>query len=575
VLAGLALLACPAPLAPFSLSPALSSIASFLPVILFVMARILTPVSRQFSRWRRRKPPRQRRASSHASFLQRILLVLQCILQCWLALLLASYSVHHLQNFLHGPIPIHASSLHPAFLQHRNAPFQTVSHTHHSLTPPSRSSQPPAHPGCDCTVTCTNNPVNPTQTPHAPAWDPDLGSDGVFIPSAFNSHLNSSFLVFTPIVSFLHPAQHQRAASSNLPAARCTAPAWWAHNLVPTCCIPGSHSISAFSDPVITNPVAAALRLPAELCRPGGFIAAVGAAAAETQHYLKAARSDWAKQLVAAASSVRSGLQRLAAWAASDGRSQQPGQAARSDQVSVTACTLTALHPCSWDNPAVLSVLWSEVLSGLMSVLPASLSVWWHVLCQFCVVNCNFIILLILSLICAESVFQLVWRVTGCGQELADAYSLIAASPQVHRMALRLQLYRSATGRQFKRFRTVRVLLRPQALHDSFAHTSRALGRAIAYGTALAMVLFIAMSSPVLYRGCRRTTRSIFTRSQQCSTPAGWSSTRSSLEHPFSSVEPRTHSRRDGTGGGGGGSYCAVPHRHDSGATRRCLEGDC
>jgi hypothetical protein len=114
--------------------------------------------------------------------------------------------------------------------------------------------------------------------------------------------------------------------------------------------------------------------------------------------------------------------------------------------------------------------------------------VWWHVLLQFCTVNYNFIILLIVFLICAESVFQLVWRVTGCGQELADAYSLIAASPQVHRMALRLQLYRSATGRQFKRFRTVRVLLRPQELHSSFSHTSRALGRAIAYGTALAMV---------------------------------------------------------------------------------------
>jgi hypothetical protein len=410
---------------------------------------------------------------------------------------------------MHGPSPAEfsagagahsRSSIHASVLQHRNVPFQTVSHAHHAYTPPSRSSQPPAHPGCDCTATCTNNPVNPTKSLHAPAWGPDLGSDGVLIPSAFDFHLNSTFLVFTPIVSFLHPAQHQRAVSSNLPAARCTSPAWWAHNLVPTCCIPGSHSTSAFSDPVISNPVAAALRLPAELCRPGGFIAAVGAAAAETQHYLKAAFSDWAKQLDAAASSVRSGLQRLAAWAASDDRSQQLGQAARSGQVSVTACTLTALHPCSWGDPAVLSVLWSEVLSGVVSVLPASLSVWWHVLLQFCAVNYNFIILLIVFLICAESVFQLVWRVTGCGQELADAYSLIAASPQVHRMALRLQLYRSATGRQFKRFRTVRVLLRPQALHSSFSHTSRALGRAIAYGTALAMVLFIAVVACALPR---------------------------------------------------------------------------
>jgi hypothetical protein len=64
VCAGLALLACSTLLAPFSLSPSLSCIASFTPVILFVMARFITWASRQFSRWRRRKPPRQRRAST-------------------------------------------------------------------------------------------------------------------------------------------------------------------------------------------------------------------------------------------------------------------------------------------------------------------------------------------------------------------------------------------------------------------------------------------------------------------------------------------------------------------------------
>jgi hypothetical protein len=52
-----------------------------------------------------------------------------------------------------------------------------------------------------------------------------------------------------------------------------------------------------------------------------------------------------------------------------------------------------------------------------------------HVLLQFCVINYNFLILLMYVMCCAEFVFRLVWRVTGCGQELADAYALITASP--------------------------------------------------------------------------------------------------------------------------------------------------
>jgi hypothetical protein len=60
----------------------------------------------------------------------------------------------------------------------------------------------------------------------------------------------------------------------------------------------------------------------------------------------------------------------------------------------------TALHSCSWDDPAVLSVLKSEVLSGLSSVLPPVLFDWWSVLVQFCVL-CTVIFLFCLSMCCA------------------------------------------------------------------------------------------------------------------------------------------------------------------------------
>jgi hypothetical protein len=329
---------------------------------------------------------------------------------------------------------------------------------------------------------------------------------------------------------------------------------------VPACCTPGPHSIDTISGPAITNPVAAALRLPVALRRSGGFLAAIGAAARRTQHDLQAAWRDGAKRLTAAASSVRSGLQQLAAWAASGDRGQQPGQALRSDQVSVAACTLTALHPCSWDDPAVLSVLWSDVLSGLASVLPVCLSDWWSVLVQYCITNCNFLILLISSLICAEFVFRLVWRVTGCGQELADAYALITASPTVRRMALA--------------FSAVPVRSRPTA--QALAYRSGSA--APAFDTRLALSHIPSAGAGHSVRYCPGYGPACNHR-RLCST-AGAGVRHGAISPGASSAACLLGGARPGAAwsrhfrlwspgpilaemGLGGGSYCAVPHRHD------------
>jgi hypothetical protein len=141
-------------------------------------------------------------------------------------------------------------------------------------------------------------------------------------------------------------------------------------------------------------------------------------------------------------------------------------------------------------------------------------------------------------------------------------------------MSLRFQLYRSATGRQHKRCRTVRALLRPLAIHGSFAHPSRAQGRAIAYGTALAMVLFITIVACALPRVQAHFVERFHPGASSAARLLGgarpgaaWSRLRM--------WSPRLSLSEMGLGGGGGGSYCAVPLGRFAGAARSRLEGAC
>jgi hypothetical protein len=160
---------------------------------------------------------------------------------------------------------------------------------------------------------------------------------------------------------------------------------------------------------------------------------------------------------------------------------------------------------------------------------------------------------------------------SGAGRCLCPDCSIPGGSPNV----ASFQLFRSVTGRQHKRRRTVRALLRPLSIHDSFAHPSRAQGRAIAYGTALAMVLFITIIA-CAYPACRHTSWSIHPGASSTSRLLGgvrpgaaWSS--------FHMWSPRLSLSEMGLGGGGGGggSYCAVPLGRFAGAAWSSLEGAC
>jgi hypothetical protein len=248
LVAGLALLWLATLLSPPPVSLFLSCIASLAPVILFISMHAFTWVRRQFSRWRRRKPPtRQRRSSAPLSFMHLVKSALLRILQFWCILLVSAYTMHHLQNFLYGAIPSHTSPVEPlrqlhAFIPHSNVPLRTAdSHVHHTFTRPSFTLHSNLHQGCYSHVTCTNNHVTTTNTLHAPAWSHDTALDGVYMLPANNPGWNASILLFTPIITFARTAPHQQAVSSGPSAAHCPAPVWWAHSLVPADCIPGLH----------------------------------------------------------------------------------------------------------------------------------------------------------------------------------------------------------------------------------------------------------------------------------------------------------------------------------------------
>jgi hypothetical protein len=78
-----------------------------------------------------------------------------------------------------------------------------------------------------------------------------------------------------------------------------------------------------------------------------------------------------------------------------------------------------------------------------------------------------------------------------CDVALAEANVLIAASPEFRRIALRLELYRYATGRQLRRTCTVRVLRRPLATKRERSRPTLPQIRFTAYASALATILIV------------------------------------------------------------------------------------
>jgi hypothetical protein len=180
---------------------------------------------------------------------------------------------------------------------------------------------------------------------------------------------------FASIPIFLFTAHHQQTAPFRLHVVHNPAPTCSDLNPIHSGCTIGQH-LSQSARPFISNPVAAALRLPSAASRSKGIIAVLwawAAAARSLQHNLQAVACDGATQLAAHFSSVASG-----AWAATYDNSQRLGQARWSGQVSASACMFMSLHACRWGDrtfvSAVLSEFWSVISPFLLPVWSVSVS---------------------------------------------------------------------------------------------------------------------------------------------------------------------------------------------------------
>jgi hypothetical protein len=86
-----------------------------------------------------------------------------------------------------------------------------------------------------------------------------------------------------------------------------------------------------------------------------------------------------------------------------------------------------------------------------------------------CVIYPLTVIVCLLIVLFAELSYWLIRWATGHGLAMADAMAEIAAAHATHRMSLRFQLYRYATGRHRRRLRTVCSTSRPRRLRNQYA----------------------------------------------------------------------------------------------------------
>jgi hypothetical protein len=497
VLAGLVMLRSAAAL--FPPSPLLYPVASFSPIIMYILIHACHWARRQFSRWRRRKPhTRPRRAHTLHPCLRVIRVAFLLLLRCWFALLFSAFLTQQVHTFLFGAlhntnVPSTKSLHHlQSFTPYRNGPLQKAdSHMHHPQKLPSSPFPYSEHFCCHPSAAFIKQSVKTTKFNTAPGGNrahnlmglAGLHLHDLLMPEHFLLPSNRS-CAFASIPIFLFTAHHQQTAPFRLPGVHSPAPTCSDLNPIPSGCTIGQH-LSQSACPFILNPVAAALRLPGAAIRSKGIIAALwawAAAARSLQHNLQSVVCDGATQLAAHFSSAASG-----AWAATYDSSQRLGQARWSGQVSASACMFMSLHACRWGDrtfvSAVLSEFWSVISPFLLPV--------WSVSSEFFSNNYFILTIIIIAVSFCEFLSRLMRFEPSCDVALAEANVLIAASPEFRRIALRLELYRYATGRQLRRTCTVRVLRRPLVTKRERSCPTLSQIRYMAYASTLATILIV------------------------------------------------------------------------------------
>jgi hypothetical protein len=254
-------------------------------------------------------------------------------------------------------------------------------------------------------------------------------------------------------------AHHQATAHSRPQSARSSAPTLWAT----TRCTASSSQVSTHTHIHSLNPVAAALCLPSAAHRTPGLIHALQAlrlAAGGAQHRLRSAISDWAARAAGHSSN---------GWTAAWDGNNQLGQAfsrAGPGQVSDAALSSASMLACILDGAASLLQLCSTVMLVSCRVLVSSnFSIIKYLIDNYASPSVGLLVIMLVT----ETIVRLIRWNASSGPLLQRALAQIAAAAALRRMTLRLHLYKSVTGRQFRRTRRVHVLRRPLELLHPYA----------------------------------------------------------------------------------------------------------
>jgi hypothetical protein len=302
----------PSLLSPFPPALARLAVHCITPYILFACGIILY-ISRQFCRWRRRRPPAGPKRDKTGKPSHFVLRVFVALLRAWFTLMclaLVTRASHTLLFGASSPSHMIFGAPQTSLLVNRNVLAKPDSHEHHSHTR-LRSSC-----GLDCLLDVAfvlyqginsssavmNYPVNTTETAftHRPLVDQHFAESASPSLCSFAHGLRSrNFVTHTcrkahpyANINFFPPcnAYHQPVTTLLLSAAHTHSPDQWAHHPPAGCTALPKHTFGIGH----VNPVAASLRLLTAEHRFIGVIPILRRTAKELQHNLRTAKAGWA-----------------------------------------------------------------------------------------------------------------------------------------------------------------------------------------------------------------------------------------------------------------------------------------
>jgi hypothetical protein len=442
-------------------------------------------ISRQFCRWRRRRPPVGLTRSKIGKSQHVIMRILSALFHAWLTLLCLAYVTRTSHDLLFGVQDASLSSHHASrasLIAFRNVLAMPDSHKHHSRTLLDGHIEPMLSHTLRCVLnnrlslyqgdysgrTVMNYPVTATKlsfTHHPsvdqqPAESAPLSLSVHHVARCLHHYFAHTCRKANTYVNNFFPsscnALHQSVATPRSLAAHTHSPAQWINNMFTSCTSLPASNISGI---VHSNPVAASLRLPNADRRFMGIIPALCISARKLQHYLWTAKAGWATP---AAASARW------AWAAAWGDSVQLGRV-HAKAASGQVCDPAPASGIMFAHMSEEHTVVSRVVAHLCSVVAP----WVQLSVQYVVTVCSSypvaVIVCVLSLLSVEIVYWLLRWASSHGRAIADAMAEIAAAPETHHMALHFQLYRYTAGRQHRSRRVVKRPGRPLRLRDQYS----------------------------------------------------------------------------------------------------------